>query len=151
MLFTNVFTYATALAATVPTVAGFNNQDFKPKYIWDANLRVYKLGEIPSRGKNMPNRAADWLGRCSEGDITRGADIGLGSYGCGEFKDIGMVIYKCVKDKETGEPWLKRYEVCLWAGAGPGGQCVRNQRKKGKKFYPLVDSSKIVCVQPSDL
>jgi hypothetical protein len=65
------------------------------------------------------------------------------------FKNLGMAIYKCVKDKKTGEPWLKRHEVCLWAGAGAGGQCVRNKLRDGAKFYPFVSSSKVVCVQPN--
>jgi hypothetical protein len=58
---------------------------------------------------------------------------------------------KCVKDKKTGEPWLKRQEVCLWAGAGNGGQCVRNKLRDGAKFYPFVSSSKVVCVQPTEV
>jgi hypothetical protein len=106
---------------------------------------------MPESRRRIDAQWADWLGRCAEGDVGRGEDVGLGSYGCGVFKNLGTAIYKCVKDKKTGEPWLKRHEVCLWAGAGAGGQCVRNKLRDGAKFYPFVSSSKVVCVQPNDV
>jgi hypothetical protein len=59
------------------------------------------------------------------------------------------VIYKCVAYENDGY-WLKRHEQCEWAG-GVGGQCVKNQLKKGAKFYPFVSGNKVVCVQPTDV
>jgi hypothetical protein len=63
------------------------------------------------------------------------------------FGEEGTIIYKCVKTAGDEQYWLKKYEVCPWV-ASKGGQCVRNQLKKGAKFYPFVSSSKVVCVQP---
>lgn len=94
MLFTNVFTYTVALAAALPMVLGQDSSPFHPKYAWDEDLKVFKLGSIPSRSTKNPNRAADWLGRCHEGQVSRGSDIGLGDYGCGEFKNLGTAICK---------------------------------------------------------
>jgi hypothetical protein len=135
MLFTNILAYATALAATVPMVAGL--------YYWDPKLQTYTLGEVPPRGPKMTGSAANWMGRCNGGDIPEGG------YGCGNFGGIGTVIYKCVAYKDDGY-WLKRHETCSWADQ-TGGQCVKNQLKKGAKFYPLVSGSKVVCVQPTDV
>lgn len=135
MLFTNVFTYAIALAAAAPMVAA----DYK----WSKKLQVHKIGEIPVAGPKMPSRAAQWMGRCG------GNDIKEGEYGCGNFGSTGTGIYKCVKYKDDGY-WLKRWEMCSWANS-VGGQCVRNQLKKGAKFYPLVNGNKVVCVQPTDV
>lgn len=106
-------------------------------YPYNPKLQVRMIGEVPAVVK-QPNRAAKWMGRCGGDDIREGA------FGCGNFGKSGTVIYKCEKG------WLKRFEQCSWA-SGTGGQCVKNQRKKGKKFYPLVDGKKVVCVQPDDL
>ena len=135
MLFTNTFTYAIALAAAVPMVAA--------EYVWNPKIKVYNVGEVPGQGAKMPNRAATWMGRCNGGDIPEGG------YGCGNFGSIGTVIYKCVWYKDD-EYWLKRHEVCRWAG-GTGGQCVKNQLNKSGKFYPFVSGSKVVCIQPTDV
>lgn len=129
MQFTNPLTCALALASTLPLVSA--------DYPWDPTLQVYKIGEVPAMVK-LPHRPAQWMGRCG------GNDVKHGGYACGNFGSKGTVIYKC----EAG--WLKRAEVCSWAN-GTGGQCVKNQRKKGKKFYPLVGGGKVVCVQPDDL
>jgi hypothetical protein len=72
-------------------------------------------------------------------------DIPAGGYGCGSFSE-GTVIYKCVGSDEDGY-WLKKYQVCAWVSSS-GGQCVKNQLKKGAKFYPFVSGGKVVCVQP---
>jgi hypothetical protein len=112
MLFTSVITYTLALAATVPMVAAiYEGPPFNPKYPWDEDLRVYKLGAIPSRSRKNPDRAADWLGRCDEGDVPRGEDVGLGSYGCGEFKGLGMVI--CKSNQVPPFPFLSIHPLQL--------------------------------------
>jgi hypothetical protein len=136
MLFTIAFTYAIALAATaVPMVAA--------EYQWNPKLQIHTLGDIPAAGAKTPARATQWMGRCN------GGDINVGGYGCGNFGSIGTVIYECVKYKKDGY-WLRRKETCYWANA-VGGQCVKNSLKNGAKFYPLVDSDKVVCVQPTDI
>jgi hypothetical protein len=135
MLFTNVITYAVALAATTPMVAAL--------YTWDYKLQLYTLPEVPPRGPKMTGSPANWMGCCNGGDIPEGG------YGCGNFGGLGTVIYKCVAYESDGY-WLKRHEQCEWAG-GVGGQCVKNQLKKGAKFYPFVSGNKVVCVQPTDV
>lgn len=132
MLFANVITQAIALAAAVPMVAAFYN--------WDPALQVYTLGDITASGPKTPCSSTKWMGRCNGGDIPEGG------YGCGNFGEVGTIIYKCVKYNDDGY-WLKKHEVCYWNG-DHGGQCVKNQLKKGAKFYPLVSGSKVVCVQP---
>lgn len=138
MLFNNALTYAVALAGALPTVVAL--------YPWNEQTQLYNVGEVPSSGpKNQ--MAARWMGRCDGGDIP------LGGYGCGNYGTAGNAIYKCVWDKKTNEAWLKFDQVCLWKnfGGGNGGQCVKNSRRKGKKFYPLVDGKKAVCIRHEDL
>jgi hypothetical protein len=110
MLFTNVLTYAIALAAAAPTVTALYN--------WDPLLQVYTLGDIPD-----------------------------GGYGCGNFGIEGTIIYKCVKTAGDEQYWLKKHKLCAWYGQA-GGQCVKNQLRKGAKFYPFVSGSEVVCVHP---
>lgn len=136
MLFTNVLTYAVAFATATPMVAA--------EYKWDPKLQIHNIGNIRSQGPKMPNRAAQWMGRCG------GDDIPLGGYGCGQFGSKGTAIYKCVTYKEDGKAWLQRSEVCLWNNA-IGGQCVKNQLGSFAKFYPFVNGNKVVCVQPTDV
>ncbi|KAM0722306.1 hypothetical protein Q7P37_001747 [Cladosporium fusiforme] len=51
------------------------------------------------------------------------------------------IVGKCGGIPEGGG-LLRRHEVC-----GKPDRCVRNGRRAGKKFYPLVPSDKIVCVK----
>lgn len=117
-----------ALTAALPSTTAL--------YPWNSRLQVYDIGEIHGRVKR-PSQPARTMGRCAGGDIPEGG------YGCGNFGKTGTSIYKC----RGG--WLHHYETCRWASAG-GGQCVKNQLKKGKKFYPFQDGKKVVCVQPKD-
>jgi hypothetical protein len=86
-------------------------------------------------------------GRCGGDDVPPG-DWACGLYGAGG--SLGRAIYQCVawKNKENKtEYWLKRAELCTWAGpATNGGQCARNSLRKGKRFYPFVNGGKAVCV-----
>jgi hypothetical protein len=133
MLFTNVLTYAIALAAAAPTVTAL--------YKWDPLLQVYTLGDIPAAGPKTPRTGAKWMGSCNGGDIPDGG------YGCGNFGSEGTIIYKCVKTAGDEQYWLKKHELCAWYGQA-GGQCVKNRLRKGAKFYPFVSGSKVVCVHP---
>lgn len=140
MLFTNALTYAVALAASLPVVVA--------DYPWNEKTQLYNIGEVPTQNRKQYGRAVKWMGRCG------GNDIKVGGYGCGNFGTRGNAIYKCVEDPKKYEgAWLQYQEVCLWRdyGAGNGGQCVRNQRRKGKKFYPLIDGKKAVCIRNEDL
>jgi len=136
MLFNNALTYAVAFATALPTVTAL--------YPFNKKTQLYDVGEVPVYGPKA-QMAARWMGRCG------GADIPLGGYGCGNFNTAGNAIYKCVDWK--GEAWLKYDQVCLWKdfGGGNGGQCAKNSRRKGKKFYPFVDGRKAVCIRHEDL
>ena len=139
MLFTNLLTYAVAITAALPMVVA--------DYPWNEKTQLYDIGEVPTQNRKS-TRAAKWMGRCG------GNDIKVGGYGCGNFGSRGTIIYKCVEDPKHYEgAWLQFQESCLWRdfGGGNGGQCVKNQRRKGKKFYPLVDGKKAVCVKHEDL
>jgi hypothetical protein len=47
--------------------------------------------------------------------------------------------------------WLKKVEICAWS-TEKGGQCVKNQPKKGgKKFHPERSGDDAVCVKPEVL
>jgi hypothetical protein len=135
MLLNNVLTYAVALVATAPTVLA--------EYKWNAQRQLADIGNVPYRPRAIPPK---WLGLCG------GNDIKVGEYGCGQYGSDGTkgsAIYKCVEDPKKYEgAWLRYHEVCLWQdfGGGNGGNCARNQRRKGKKFYPLIDGKKAVCV-----
>jgi hypothetical protein len=131
MLFTNPLTYTIAVAATLPAIVS--------AYTYNDQTKLYHIGEVNMDG----SRAAEWMGLCG------GSDIPAGDYACGLFGPNGTkdtAIYKCTYWPADGNYYLKRAEVCLWAGTGYGGQCSRNQRRKGKKFYPFVDGKKAVCV-----
>jgi hypothetical protein len=135
MLFNNALTYAVALVAIASTVLA--------EYKWDALRQLADIGEIAYRPRAIPTK---WLGRCG------GDDLKVGEYGCGQYGHNGVkgtALYKCVQDPKKYEgAWLRYQEVCLWQdfGGGNGGNCARNQRRKGKKFYPLIDGKKGVCV-----
>jgi hypothetical protein len=142
MLFKTAITYAVALVAALPMVAA--------EYQWDDLRQVYNIGEVPTQNRKS-HRVAKWMGRCG------GNDIKVGGYGCGQFGvngTLGHGIYKCVEDPKKYEgAWLQYQEVCLWQdfGAGNGGDCTRNQRRKGKKFFPLLDGKKVVCITTDEL
>lgn len=136
MLFSTPFTYTLALAAALPAAV--------TAYTYNDQTKLYHIGEVNMEG----SRAAEWMGLCG------GSDIPAGDYACGLFGENGTkgtAIYKCTYWRGDGNYYLKRAETCLWAGTGYGGQCVRNQRRKGKKFYPFVDCKKAVCVTTEQL
>lgn len=102
-------------------------------YDWDPVLRVYNIGQVPANSVKTPRAAAKTMGACGASDIPEGR------MGCGNFGTYGSGIYVC----KNGV--LKLKEVCLWSNGGDG-QCVRNQRRKGKKFYVFESGKKVVCV-----
>jgi hypothetical protein len=92
-------------------------------YTYNSQTKLYHIGEVPMEG----HRAALWQDECGGDDI-----------------------HKCT-GWDDGKAYLRRSETCMWAGTGYGGQCSRNQRRKGKKFYPFVDGKKAVCVTTEQL
>ena len=105
---------------------------------WNEDLKVYDLGRVPSR-IGHPNEATYYMGSCGE--------IKEGYYGCGSFGPGKIValraIYRCVNSR------LVRAEVC--EEKSKYNRCVRNQRRKGKKFYPFNNGAKVVCARKRDV
>jgi hypothetical protein len=105
---------------------------------WNTDLKVYDLGRVPSK-IGSPGEATDYMGSC--GDIVEGY------YGCGSFgpgKIIALrAIYRCVGGR------LVKAEVC--EENAKYNRCVRNSRRKGKKFYPFNNSAKVVCAKKGDV
>jgi hypothetical protein len=133
MLLNNILPYVVAIVTALPAVTAYD---------YNEKTHLYHIGQVPMEGAKGVH-AATWMGECG------GSDIPPGDWACGLYGpdgSLGNVIYQC-QDRGDGRTFLKRKEVCLWAGAGSnGGQCSRNSLRKGKRFYPLVSAGKAVCV-----
>ncbi|KAM0691438.1 hypothetical protein Q7P36_010209 [Cladosporium allicinum] len=105
---------------------------------WNEDLKVYDLGRVPSK-IGRPNEATDYMGSC--GEIAEGY-YGCGSFGPGKFVAL-RAICRCVGGR------LVKAEVC--EESDKYNRCVRNQRRKGKKFYPFKNSAKVVCAKRKDV
>ena len=101
-------------------------------------VQVYDLGRVPSK-IGRPNEATDYMGSC--GEIAEGY-YGCGSFGPGKFVAL-RAICRCVGGR------LVKAEVC--EESDKYNRCVRNQRRKGKKFYPFNNKSKVVCAKRKDV
>jgi len=121
-------------AATLPSASAVQWADK-----WNEDLKVWDIGGVPSK-PGRPSQAVDYMpGGCGE--------IKEGYYGCGSFgpgKIVAMrAIYRCVNQR------LVRAEVC--GENAKYNRCVKNQRKKGKKFYPFNNGDKVVCAKRKDV
>ena len=105
---------------------------------WNRKLKVWNVGTISSV-PGFPGLAPADIGKCG--------GIPDGGYVCGSFgpgKKVAMrAIYSCRKGL------LVQREIC--SESDVNNRCVKNERRKGKKFYPFVSGDKIVCVNKSDL
>lgn len=118
-LLTPILTVLFALIATLSTLP------LASAGSWNELLKVWDIGRVSSNG-NAPSK---WAYRCG--------GIPEGGYACGAFQTRKLrVIYRCEKG------WLKYTEMCKGDNV-----CVKNSRKKHKKFYPAVKDDKIVCVE----
>jgi hypothetical protein len=105
---------------------------------WNEDLKVYDIGLVPSK-VGRPSEPVDFMGNCG--------DIEEGYYGCGSFGPGKIValraIYRCVNQR------LVRAEVC--GESAKYNRCIRNQRRKGRKFYPFNNGAKVVCAKRTDV
>lgn len=99
---------------------------------WNPKLKVWDIGRVPSE-PNFPGLAKEVVGKC--GGIPEGGYV-CGSFGPGKIVAM-RAIYKCVDGN------LVRKEVC--SEKARNNRCVKNSRRKGKKFFPLESGDKIVC------
>lgn len=115
-----------ALASMVPSSSA--------AVTWDDTLKVWNIGTVgkdpKAKGKNFV--PAKWAGQCNrDNDIIREGVFGCADGGSGNLQ----IIYQC----KNG--WMRVREMC------PGNErCVKNQRRKGKKFWPLAGANVVGCV-----
>jgi len=109
--------------------------------VWNDHLQVWTIGPVASTLGDWywyRNGAAQ-AGRCN--------NVPEGDYACGSFEertvDAMRAIYRC-KDG-----WLELAETCHEGDRHAKDRCVKNGRKKGKKFYPLVSGNKVFCQKAS--
>ena len=121
-------------AATFPSTSAATNWADK----WNDQLKVWDIGRVPSK-PGRPNQVVDYMGSCG--------GIKEGHYACGSFgpgKIVAMrAIYVCTNGR------LARKEVCH--ESDKYNRCVKNQRRKGKKFYPFNNGAKVVCAKRKDV
>ena len=99
--------------------------------VWNDRLKVWDIGQVPTeKGKNT---AATYMGAC--GGIPEGGHV------CGWYESDGVnalrAIYVCVNSR------LGRAEV--YKENKKLNRCVKNSRRKGKKFFPFNNGDQIVC------
>ncbi|KAM0708211.1 hypothetical protein Q7P35_004861 [Cladosporium inversicolor] len=124
----------TAVSAAFATTATWNDQ-----------LKVWDIGAVSSNPGNwaFERDGTPVAGRC--GDV----NFGEGDYACGSFKgrDVNALraIYRC------SHGWLELVETCHEDDKHAKDRCVKNGRRKGKKFFPFVDGKKVVCQKKSNV
>lgn len=101
--------------------------------VWNDQLKVWDIGQVPTeKGKNI---AKTFMGSC--GGIPEGGHV------CGWYESDGVnvlrAIYVCTNSR------LVRAEVCK--ENKKNNRCVKNMRKKGKKFFPFNNPDQIVCMK----
>jgi hypothetical protein len=111
--------------------------------VWNDQLKVWDIGAVSSTlgDWNWYRDGAAFAGRC--GDI----NLQEGDYACGSFKERDVnalrAIYRC------SDGWLELVETCHEGDKHAKDRCVKNGRRKGKKFFPFVDGKKVVCQKKS--
>lgn len=101
--------------------------------VWNDQLKIWDIGQVPTEeGQSI---AATYMGSC--GGIPEGGHV------CGWYEPDGVnalrAIYVCVNRR------LVRAEVCK--ENKKNNRCVKNSRRKGKKFFPFNNPDQIVCMK----
>ena len=103
--------------------------------IWNDQLKVWDIGPVltdksPSKHALRPVRTMYACGGIPEG-----------GYVCGSFPDEDVdalrAVYRC--DRGT----LRLRDVCY--ESDKYNRCVKNGRRKGKKFFPFASAEMVVC------
>jgi len=122
-----------AISALTTAVSAFTDSA-----VWDDQLKVWNIGAVASlQSKRAHYReGAPVAGSCAA------ANLREGDYACGSLEERGVdamrAIYRCT------DGWLEIAETCHG-----NDRCVKNERRKRKKFYPFVDGNKVVCQKKS--
>lgn len=124
MQFTTIIAALLAIGAVIPEASAAK---------WNKKLQVWDIGRVPSE-PGLPGLAAASPGKC--GGIPEGGYV-CGSFGPGKIVAM-RAIYQCTHGR------LVRKEVC--SENSKFNRCVKNSRKKGKRFFPLVGSDHVVCM-----
>ena len=134
---------STILAISALTAAA--SAAFATAVTWDDQLKVWDIGAVSSTPNNwaFERDGAPVAGRCDD------VNLDEGDYACGSFKekdvDALRAIYRC------SDGWLELVETCHEGDKHAKDRCVKNGRRKGKKFYPFVDGKKVVCQKKSNV
>jgi len=128
---TTLYTFL-ALAAALPAVSAAT---------WNDQLKVWDIGRVEtekSYGKHL-RRPVKTMYACG--------GIPEGGYVCGSFEDEGVnalrAIYRCDRGR------LRLREVCY--ESDKYNRCVKNGRRKGKRFFPFGPTDAVVCQKKSNV
>lgn len=102
--------------------------------VWNSTLQVWNIGTVGKDPKDNDRNfvPAKWAGTCNvDNDIIRNGVYGCADGGSGNLQ----IIYKCEKG------WLRVRGIC-----SGNERCVKNQRRKDKKFFPLEGANELACV-----
>ena len=109
--------------------------------VWNDKLKVWNIGRVATTQK--------WDGKYRTWPVRdAGSCGGIPNFGyvCGSSKDRGVMALRAIYVCEKGR--LIHRETCRELDRND--QCVKNERRKGKKFYPFVSGDRIVCVAKKD-
>ena len=109
--------------------------------IWNDHLKIWDIGAVTStRGDWAFYRdGAPYAGRCN--------NVPEGEYACGSFVERDVNALRAIYRSKDG--WLELAETCHEGDQHAKDRCVKNGRRKGKKFYPFVSGNKVVCMKAS--
>ena len=127
-----------ALAITLPTASATREaKDWQ----WNDELKLYDIGNP---------RVTHWSKPHISGGLATGGYCGVikkGGWGCGSVREKGVTALRGIFRCEKG--LLKWKETCH--EDSKNNRCVKNGRRKGKRFYPFVTADKVVCVNKKDI
>ena len=128
---TTLYTFL-ALAAALPAVSAAT---------WNDQLKVWDIGRVEtekSYGKHL-RRPVKTMYACG--------GIPEGGYVCGSFEDEGVNALRAIYHCDRGR--LRLREVCY--ESDKYNRCVKNGRRKGKRFFPFGPTDAVVCQKKSNV
>jgi hypothetical protein len=105
---------------------------------WNDQLKLYTIGTVSSTHgwayQNSPNPVGSRCDNVPEGD-----------YACGSYEEKEVEAFRAIYRCKDG--FLELTETCHEGDKyHKNNRCVKNGRRKGKRFYPFVPAEKVVCV-----